>query len=115
MISGDKIKFGEEFCERTFRPYLLNKTIMLTPQLFEEDNGLFTYTSECPGIFFEEDDEPESIYHLFGNDLKSIYDCEVIPATDEDIAKIQKQQTEDENARNKEYEGMAEFYSKLNN
>ena len=52
MISGDKIKFGEEFCERTCRPYLLNKTIMLTPQLFEEDNGLFTYTSECPGIFF---------------------------------------------------------------
>ncbi|MFC4712256.1 hypothetical protein [Planococcus dechangensis] len=114
MKNGDKVKFGEDFCERTGRPYLLGKTIMLTPQFFEEDNGLYTYMSECPGILITEaDDEPESIYHLFGNDLKCIYDCEIIKATGEDIAEINRQREKYENARNKEYEDMVEFYSNL--
>lgn len=92
MKSGDKIVFGKEYCEKTGSIHLLNKTITLTPQLFEEDNGLYTYMSECPGIYDSEGEEAESIYHLFGNNLENIYDCLVIPASTEDTAEFQREE-----------------------
>ncbi len=88
LKSGDKIKFGVIYCNKTGRRNLMNKTIMLTPQSFEYDNGLYTEDQECPGIYSETEGEPESIYHLFGNKLEEFYDCLLIKATDEDFKKI---------------------------
>lgn len=114
MKIGDRIVFGEVYCEKTGSPYLLNQTIMLTPQYFEEDNGLYTYQVECPGIPpIEEDEEPESIYHLFGESLEGIYDCEIIPAKEEDVLMIKKMQEEREHAINEDYRKMGEYFSKL--
>lgn len=75
---GDKIKFGIIYCNRTGRKYLLNKTIELIMQPFEYDNGLYTENQDCLGIFNELEDEPESIYHLFGNNLDEFYDCKLL-------------------------------------
>lgn len=113
MKNGDKIKFGEQYCQENGRMNLLNQTIMLTPQLFEEDNGLYCYQSEAPGIYVAEAEEPDSIYHLFGEDLSETLDCEVIPATEEDILKIKKMQQESIDAINRDYEKMGEYFSKL--
>jgi hypothetical protein len=87
---GDSIKFGEQWCKEHGSEDLIGKTIKLTPQYFEEDNGIYTYESECPGIYDESDDEAHSIYHLFGNDLSNILDCELIKGTEEDKEAYQK-------------------------
>lgn len=113
MKSGDKIKFGEQYCKEERREDLLGQTIMLTPQLFEEDNGLTTYFSEAPGIYDVEEQEADSIYHLFGDYLENVHDCEVIPATEEDLLALKKEQEEMKAAIDKEYEQMGEYFSNL--
>lgn len=72
-----------------------------------------TDETECPGIFSEEDDEPDSIYHLFGNDLENFYDCELIPAIEKDLQLIEDQKNKLEQEINKEYERMGEYFDKL--
>jgi hypothetical protein len=113
MKSGDKIKFGEKYCKKTGRLDLLNKTIMLSPQYFEEDNGLYVYEVECPGIYDSENEEADSIYHLFGNNLEGIHDCEIIPATKEDLLLIQKQKEEEQKALVEEHEQMVKYFAEL--
>lgn len=61
----------------------------MTPQYFEEDNGLYVYTSECAGLYDEENKEAESVYHLFGNDFEYFMDCELIKGTVEDKKKYE--------------------------
>lgn len=112
LKSGDKIKFGIVYCNKTGRSELLNKTIMLTPQSFDEDNGLYSYESECPGICI--DDEPDSIYHLFGNDLEDFYDCELIPATEEDLKMLDEARRVEEETIAKYYSDMADFFEREN-
>ncbi|WP_313568803.1 hypothetical protein [Acetoanaerobium noterae] len=80
----------KRYCEEYGREDLLGEIIMLTPQTFEYDNGLYTEYQESAGIYNEEEGEPESIYHLFGNKLENILDCELIPATEEDLEIINK-------------------------
>lgn len=87
---GDSIKFGEQWCKEHGSEDMIGKTILLTPQEFEEDNGLYAYYSECLGIFREEDEEAESIYHLFGNQFEHFMDCELIKGTDADKAAYEK-------------------------
>lgn len=87
---GDSVKFGEKWCREYKREELVNKVVKLTPQWFEEDNGLYTYSTECPGIYNEEDEEADSIYHLFGNKFERFMDCELIKGTAEDVAEYQR-------------------------
>ena len=87
---GDSIKFGEQYCKAYGREELMDNTVKLTPQYFEEDNGLFTYTSECPGIYDEINEEADSIYHLFGNDFENFMDCVLIKGTAADKEEYEK-------------------------
>lgn len=87
---GDSIKFGKRWCKEHNTKDLIGKIIKLTPQYFEEDNGLYVYYSECPGIFDEENGEAESIYHLFGNDLEDFMDCKLIKGVEKDKEDYQK-------------------------
>lgn len=110
--SGDKITFGPIYCHKTGRKELLNKTIMITPQTFEHYNGIYTEDEECPGIHIEDYGEPDSIYHLFGNDLGEFYDCKLIKATEEDIKMIADKQQEIEELIAKDMGDMADFVIK---
>ncbi len=110
MKSGDKIKFGKKWCEEMGEEHLLGKTIMLTPQIFEYDNGLYSEEQECPGIYNKEAQESDSIYHLFGNNLESFYDCELIPATEEDLKMIEEQKGNEEEEIARQYGDMAEYF-----
>ena len=87
---GDSIKFGEQYCKEYSREDLVGKTVKLTPQYFEDDNGLYSYTTECPGIYDEENEEAESIYHLFGNHFENFMDCKLIKGTDTDKEQYEK-------------------------
>lgn len=112
MKSGDKIKFGITYCNKTGRRDLLNKTIMLIPQAFEDDNGLYSSESFAPGIFNSIEEEADSIYHLFGNNLDGMYDCVVIPATEDDLKILEDQKLSKEKAIEDDYNGMVDFFLK---
>lgn len=86
---GDSIKFGKKWCKEHGSEELVEKTIKLTPQYFEEDNGLYTHYSECPGIYDADNDEAESIYHLFGNNFENFMDCVLIKGTEADKEEYQ--------------------------
>ena len=111
--SGDKIKFGIVYCNKECRKDLLNKTIMLTPQSFEYDNGLYTEDQVCPGIYNEAEGEPESIYHLFGNHFESFYDCQLIPATEEDLKLIADIKKAEEELILQDMQNMVDFFEGL--
>lgn|GEM_PF-4807176 len=87
---GDSVKFGKKWCKEHHSKHLIGKVVMMTPQYFEEDNGLYCSDTECPGMMEEGANEPDSIYHLFGNDFENFMDCELIKGTDEDKAAYQK-------------------------
>ncbi len=106
---GDKITFGHIYCQKTNRKELLNKTIMITPQTFESYNGLYTYDQECPGICLKDYGEPDSIYHLFGNDLEEFYDCILITATPEDLRIIDDMRRVADEAITTDTEAMADY------
>lgn len=107
---GDSIKFGIKWCNHYGRKDLLNKTIKLTPQWFEEDNGLYSYDSCCPGIWNEEDEEADSIYHLFGNNLELIMDCKIIKGNEKDKEDYYKIIEKINNAEAEEMERMANYF-----
>lgn len=104
---GDSILFGEAWCKENNRQDLMGKTVKLTPQYFDEDNGLYAYESECPGICMDEEgDEAESIYHLFGNKFEGFMDCQLIKGTEEDkfeYGQVLRQKLEEEERRWKDW------------
>lgn len=87
---GDSVKFGERWCKENGREDLVNQVVKFNPQWFEVDNGLYTYETECPGIYDEENQEADSIYHLFGNNFENFMDCVLIKGTVEDKESYQK-------------------------
>ena len=87
---GDSVKFGAEWCKTYRREDLIGKIVKFTPQWFEYDIGLYTVDEECPGIDNGENAEPDSIYHLFGNNFENLMDCELIKGSDEDKAEYEK-------------------------
>lgn len=87
---GDSVKFGVEYCKTYGREELIGSIVKFTPQWFEEDNGLFVYQEECPGIDNGENTEPDSIYHLFGNEFENFMDCVLIKGSDEDKLEYEK-------------------------
>lgn len=75
---GTKIKIGEKYSkEYGFKP---NEVIELVKGYFEEENGLYCYTSTAPAIWNEAQKEFDSIYHLFGNNLENFMDCSILPS-----------------------------------
>ena len=76
LVVGAKIKLGKRYCKEHRIPEDEGKIIELITGYFDEDNGLYCYTSECPAI--KNGDDYDSIYHLFGNDFEYFYDCEVL-------------------------------------
>lgn len=87
---GDSVKFGMKWCKEHRSKHLIGKVVMMTPPWFECDNGLYCEDQECPGMMEEGSNEPDSIYHLFGNNFENFMDCELIKGTDEDKAAYQK-------------------------
>ncbi len=76
---GVKIKIGKIFAnEHSWCKE--GDIIELIEGYFEEDNGLYTYTSTVPSIWNEADEDFDSIYHLFGNDLDEFADNEISPS-----------------------------------
>jgi hypothetical protein len=73
---GTKIKIGDKYAEK----YGFDKgeVITLTEGYFEHDNGLYTETQSCPAIWNEDQNEFDSVFHLFGNDLENFMDCDVV-------------------------------------
>lgn len=73
---GMKIKIGVKYAsDHNFKP---NEVIELIEGQFEHDNGLYTEIQHAPSIPSKYDDEFDSIYHLFGNDLENFMDCEIV-------------------------------------
>jgi len=76
LVVGAKIKLGKRYCREHRIPKDEGKIIELIKGYFDEYNGLYCYTSECPAI--KDGDDYDSIYHLFGNDFEYFYDCEIL-------------------------------------
>lgn len=73
---GTKIKIGVKYAaEHNCEP---NDVIELIEGSFDEDNGLYCYTSTAPAIWNEKQNDFDSIYHLFGNNLEDFMDCEIL-------------------------------------
>jgi len=71
---GQKIIIGKKCSE--FTKFKENQIIELKEGYFECDNGLYVHYEMCPS-FFDEDD-CDSIYHIFGNDLEYFLDSKII-------------------------------------
>lgn len=87
---GDSVKFGERWCKDHNSIHLIGKIVMMTPQWFEYDDDLGGGIDQCAGMFEEGSEEPDSIYHLFGNDFEYFSDCELIKGSEEDKAAYNK-------------------------
>lgn len=79
LIVGNKIKIGKNYAKEC--GFKEGEIIELVQGSFEEDNGLYCFTSHAPAIWNEHLKEFDSIYHLFGNKLENFMDCEVLPFT----------------------------------
>lgn len=77
LTVGTRIKIGPEYAAYTdsFEP---GQVITLVEGQFEYDNGLYTEYETAPSVWNEEDNDFDSIYHLFGNELEDFMDCEVL-------------------------------------
>ena len=77
---GTKIRIGVKYAESEteYNGLKANEVIELIEGEFDEDNGLYCYTSYTPSIKSRTDDDFDSIYHLFGNNLEKFMDCEVL-------------------------------------
>lgn len=73
---GTKIKIGKEYSSR--HELEEGVVIELTEGEFEYDNGLFMVPEYAPSVWNELQNEYDSIFHLFGNDLENFLDCEII-------------------------------------
>ena len=77
---GTKVKIGPNYAKKNGWGYDLKpgQVIELIEGYFDEDNGLYCYTSSAPSIGPDEAGEYDSIYHLFGNDFEHFMDCEIV-------------------------------------
>lgn len=76
LIVGAKVKIGKNYSKKG--RFKTGQVITLIEGLFEYENGLYTEDISAPSI--KADDDFDSIYHLFGNDLEYFADCEVLDA-----------------------------------
>jgi hypothetical protein len=83
LVVGTKIRIGKRYVEEYNESFNEGQIIELIEGYFEHDNGLYVDTIPCPSIATEDDDF-DSIYHLFGNKLEYWFDCEIVSA----VAKV---------------------------
>ena len=76
LVVGAKIKLGKQYCAGM--PEGSEAVITLVNGEFDCDNGLYGRIETAPAIWSEEQEEFDSIYHLFGNELDGFLDCEVV-------------------------------------
>lgn len=75
---GTRIKIGRIFASQNSW-CKEGDVIELVEGYFDEDNGLYTYTSTAPSIPDDDNSgEFSSIYHLFGNDLEDFADNQIL-------------------------------------
>ena len=78
LIVGAKVTFGVEYAKWTGQEHKAGEIITLVDGEFEHDNGLYTESQFAPSVWCESASEYDSIYHMFGNNLDSFMDCEII-------------------------------------
>lgn len=79
LIVGAKIKIGKQYAEsKEFSSLNEGDIIELIEGEFDEYNGLYCYNSNAPSIWNEEQNEFDSIFHLFGNDFEYWMDNEIV-------------------------------------
>lgn len=76
LTVGTKIKIGKEYADNF--GYEEGQIIELVEGYFDYENGLYTETQTCPAVFNESQNDFDSIYHLFGNDMEHWMDCEIV-------------------------------------
>ncbi|WP_438498047.1 hypothetical protein [Paenibacillus sp. IHBB 3054] len=101
---GDSVKFGEQWCKDHNSEHLKGKIIMMTPQWFEYDDDFGGGLQQCAGMLEEGSEEPDSIYHLFGNNFEYFSDCELIKGSEEDKVAYNKIIKDAEEAQAKMWE-----------
>ena len=77
LISGSGIVFGKQYCLKNNMKHD-GIIYILRDCGFDDDNGGYPTTEYAPAILFDKHEEPESIFHLFENDLSEFMDCRVI-------------------------------------
>jgi hypothetical protein len=91
LIVGAKVKIGKEYAERIGKFFEAGQIIELVEGHFENDNGLFVENQTAPSWWYAEEEDFESIYHLFGNNLELFMDCEVVKTRAKTRAELQAQ------------------------
>lgn len=74
LVVGAKIKIGKKCARETGLEE--GKEIVLQNGYFEYENGLCTASVSCPSIWSNND--WDSIYHLFENDLSLFLDSKIL-------------------------------------
>jgi hypothetical protein len=77
LVIGTKIKIGSEYCGASYG-YKAGQIVELVLGHFEYDNGLYSVEQTAPAVWNEEDEEYDSIYHLFGAELDGFADCQIV-------------------------------------
>ncbi|MFY7988741.1 MAG: hypothetical protein ACOVNP_07665 [Flavobacterium sp.] len=78
LVVGAKVKIGKEYAEKIGKFFEAGQIIELVEGHFEYDNGLYIEDQTSPSWWDAEEEDFESIYHLFGNKLEGFMDCEVV-------------------------------------
>lgn len=74
LQEGSIVVFGPEYIKKT--QWDGPKVIALVTGYFEYDNGLYTECQTALSYIDPNDkSDPDSVYHLFGNDLENVLDC----------------------------------------
>lgn len=114
---GDRVAFGDLWCEYKGFDEFVGKTYTMVPVMFECDNGLYAYYVTYPGIRIEEydvfdEDGSFSVYHLFGNDFEDMMDCSVVKASVEVRSSIIEKHKQ---RLNEEADAYTAYYENLEN
>lgn len=75
LVPGVSIKIGPAYASRG--GFEAGQIIELEHGIFEVDDG-YGRTEAAPSIWNESQKEFDSIFHLFGNDLDEMQDCEIL-------------------------------------
>ena len=76
LVVGAKIKIGKQYAENF--NFQNGEIITLVEGTFHTDTGFDTVTSHSPSIWNKEENDFDSIFHLFGNNFEDFLDCEII-------------------------------------
>lgn len=78
LVVGAKIKIGEQYAKRFPSFFEYGQVIELVEGWFEHDNGLYVEDRACPSWWDNDEQDFQSIYHLFGNKFEDWMDCEIV-------------------------------------